>query len=115
MALSVKYHNEMLPEGTEVDLGGFMVVNGGDAVELTKEHEAGIMSRTEMMPEDYFGESEDAEVTGTAFLTQADLDELVPLEEREDDTVVETAPVNEAAAAKEAAANQKAKEGGDTS
>lgn len=93
MALSVKYHNPMLPEGELVDLGGFNVENGGEAVELTEEQEAGLMARTEMMPKDYFDASEDATVSGTPLLKQSDLDELVPPAEREDDTVVETAPV----------------------
>lgn len=91
MALSVKYHNEMLPKGQEIDLGGFMVENGGKAIELTREQEASIMARTEMKPKDYFDAGEDIEVTGTALLTQKDLDALVPPVEREDDTVVQTA------------------------
>jgi hypothetical protein len=112
MALSLKYYNEMLPEGEEVDLGGFLVENGGDAVELTKEQEAMVMSRTAMMPADHFGESEDVEVSGTPFLKQSDLDEMHP---QPVEVGVETSEIDEAAVAKEAAANKKAKEGGDTS
>jgi|SRR5687767_1470789 len=114
MALKVKYHNPMFPDGHEMDIGGFMVENGGDAVELTKEQEASIMSRTAMLPADYFGESEDMEVTGTAFLTQKDLDEMHP-QPVEVEEGVQVSELDTKAAAKEAAANKKAAEGGDTS
>jgi hypothetical protein len=111
MALTVKYHNAVLPEGQEVDIGGFLVENGG-SVELTRENEASIMSRSAMLPADYFGESEDMEVSGTPFLKQSDLDEMHPQPVEE---VVQVAPLDKAAVTKEAAANKEAKEGGDTS
>ena len=110
MALTVKYNNALLPEGQEVDIGGFLVENGG-SVELTREQEASIMSLSAKMPADYFGESEDMEVSGTPFLKEEDLKAMHP---EPVEVGVETAPVDEAAVAKEAAANKKEKEGGDT-
>lgn len=109
MALTVKYHNAAFPEGQEMDLGGFLVENGG-SVELTEENEASIMSRTGMMPEDYFGESEDAEVSGSGFLSQSDLEAMhpPPVEVEEETAPVETAP------AKKTVVAAKKEEGGDT-
>jgi len=111
MALTLKYHNSLLPEGQEVDVGGFLVENGG-SVELTREQEASLMSLSGQMPADYLGASEDMEVSGTPFLGSKDLEAMHP---EPVEVGVETAPVDEAAVAKEQAANAKEKkEGGET-
>jgi hypothetical protein len=111
MALTVKYHNAMLPEGQEMDIGGVMVENGG-SVELTREHEASLMSLSGQMPVDYLGASEDMEVSGTPFLKKEDLEVMHP---QPVEGGVQVAELDEKAVAKEAAANKKAAEGGDTS
>jgi len=77
MALKLEYNNKMLPKGLEVDLGGFMVENGG-SIELTREQEERLVALNAALPTDFFKDSEDVKVSGTGFLTKKDLEALHP-------------------------------------
>jgi hypothetical protein len=38
--MKVEFYNPEMPEGMEVEVGGVLLVNGGDSVEITEEDEA---------------------------------------------------------------------------
>lgn len=76
MGLKVTYNNENFPEGQEFDIGGVLVENGG-SVELTEEQELALVSRTGMAVRDYFADTEDVKVEGTAAFTPAKVEDLV--------------------------------------
>lgn len=74
MALKLSYNNAALPKGQEVDLGGVLAKNGS-TVELSEEQELSLAARVGMPVRDYFKDSEDVKVEGTATVAAKDIPE----------------------------------------
>jgi hypothetical protein len=73
MALKISYHNAAFPKDEEMDLGGFLVKNGG-SVSLSEEQEADLAARLGMPVREYFKDSEDVKVEGTATVSAKDIE-----------------------------------------
>jgi hypothetical protein len=79
MGLKISVNNPALPKGEPLDIGGLLVENGG-TVTLTEEQEQALVNRVGMAVKDYFKDSEDFKVEGTATVKTSE----APTEEQEE-------------------------------
>lgn len=76
MALKVEFNHPDFPKGEEIEVAGILVENGG-SVELTEDQERSIAARRRTSARDAISGSPFAKVTGTALLTNKDIEEYL--------------------------------------
>lgn len=72
MTLKISVNNKQLPKGELLDIGGVAVENGS-SVSLDEEQELSLANRVGMPVREYFKDSEDVKVEGTASVSSKDI------------------------------------------
>jgi hypothetical protein len=77
MGVKIEVNFPNMDKGTELDVGGILVKNGGN-VELTDEQEAFFVSKYRKTPKEWAGEGEYVKVSGTGKFSPKQVEDMFP-------------------------------------